>query len=149
MPGREIISKIAAFAIAAAACIAGGVLALYGPHAYNDYFNAVLGLALIAIGLAVGGLGTLLLLGIVAELRREQKQHEVHIAPRDGKPGPPPAWGMGPIGRVDMADETVNNIHAAMSARVVGVNVRNWDAPLLIVGLLIWTAVFTIWLSPR
>ncbi|GAC1343730.1 MAG: hypothetical protein NVSMB29_16720 [Candidatus Dormibacteria bacterium] len=157
MPTREIVGKTIGFSVVALGLIIGGVLALYGPHAYNDYFNLFLGLILIALGLLAGGLGVLIIAGIVMEAKRRQREEALHIADRPGPLGPPPAWGMGEIGRVDSPGVVRVGEGGGASAagggggavRAMSVSVRNLDAPLIIVGAILWTAIFTFLLAPR
>jgi len=156
MPTREIVGKTVGFSVVALGLILGGLLALYGPHAYNDYFNLALGLILILLGLLAGGLGVLIIAGIILEARRRQREEALHIAQRPGPLGLPPAWGMGEIGRVDPPGVVrVGDGGAAAggggggAVRMMSVSVRNLDAPLLILGAIVWTAVFTFLLAPR
>ena len=58
MSVRELAGKVIGFGITALALIAGGLLVLLGPHAYNDYLNVALGVLLILLGLGAGGFGT-------------------------------------------------------------------------------------------
>lgn len=158
MPTREIAGKTIGFSVVALGLIIGGLLALYGPHAYNDYFNLVLGLALIALGLLAAGLGVLIIAGIVMEASRRRREEALHVADRPGPLAPPPAWGMGQIGRVDQpgvvrVGDGGGGAPAAGggggAARVMSVSVRNLDGPLLILGAIVWTAIFTFLLAPR
>jgi len=156
MPTREIVGKTVGFSVVALGLILGGLLALYGPHAYNDYFNLALGLILILLGLLAGGLGVLIIAGIILEARRRQREEALHIAQRPGPLGLPPAWCMGEIGRVDPPGVVrVGDGGAAAggggggAVRMMSVSVRNLDAPLLILGAIVWTAVFTFLLAPR
>jgi len=151
MPIREIAGKVIAFGVVALSLIAGGILALIGPHAPDDTLNLVLGIAMILLGLLAGGVGTLVIAGILLEDRRAKREAELHVAPRPGALGPPPAWGMGDIGRVDRAN-IVQVGHDAPGgggvARVMNVSVTNFDAPIVIAIAVVWTIVFTLWLAP-
>ena len=155
MPTREIVGKTIGFSVVALGLIIGGILALIGPRAYTDYLiNVVLGVVLILLGLLAGGLGALIIGGIIVEARRRQREDALHIADRPGPLAPPPAWGMGEIGRVDQPGVVRVGDGGAAGAgggavRVMSVSVRNLDAPLLIVGAIVWTAVFTFLLAPR
>ncbi|MFN2451481.1 MAG: hypothetical protein ABR541_03925 [Candidatus Dormibacteria bacterium] len=158
MPTREIVGKTIGFSVVALGLIVGGILALIGPRAYTDYLiNVVAGVVLILLGLLAGGLGVLIIGGIIVEARRTRREAELHIADRPGPLGPPPAWGMGEIGRVDQPGVVrVGDGGGAAapgggggSVRVMSVSVRNLDAPLIIVGAIIWTALFTFLLAPR
>ena len=99
MPLREIIGKLIGFGLVAAALAGGGILVLYGSHAYNDYLNAVLGWGLIGLGVITAGYGAFGIAAILYDARVTHKEEEVHITPRGAPPGPPPPWGMGDIGR--------------------------------------------------
>ena len=99
MSFRELAGKVLGFGITAIALIAGGLLVLLGPHAYNDYLNVALGVLLILLGLGAGGFGTMVILGVVLDDRARQREERLHVTPRSGPPAPPPAWGMGDIGR--------------------------------------------------
>jgi hypothetical protein len=152
MPLREIIGKSIGFGLVSLACIAGGFFVFYGSHPYNDYINTYLPFFLWLLGLGIGGLGTLLILGIVADARARRKEEELHITPRPGPLGPPPPWGMGDIGRpgggvVKMGEHPRPTGGGVV--RVVSSRVSNLDAPLLIGLLLVWTLVMLIWLAPR
>jgi hypothetical protein len=102
-------------------------------------------------GLGVWGFGAITVLGIVAEERRRAAEHEVEVTPRPGPLGPPPAWGMGDIGRPGAGITEVGGGAGAPRGgpRLMSVRVSNLDAPLVIVFLLIWTVGFLIWLAPR
>ena len=82
MPVREIVGKTVGFGLVAAALIVGGILDLLGGHVYNDYLNTALGIILILMGLATGGLGTFLIVGILYEeqLRRQDEAGARHAA---------------------------------------------------------------------
>src|SRR6202166_1583670 len=90
MPVREIVGKTVGFGLVAAALIVGGILDLLGGHVYNDYLNTALGIILIAMGLATGGLGTFLIAGILYEEKLRRQDEAVHITPRGTPPAPPP-----------------------------------------------------------
>src|ERR1035437_6218872 len=94
MPIREIVGKTVGFGLVAAALIVGGILDLLGGHVYNDYLNTALGIILIAMGLATGGLGTVLIAGILYEEKLRRQDEQVHITPRGTPLAPPPPWGM-------------------------------------------------------
>ena len=151
MPVREIVAKVLGFGITALALIAGGLLVLLGPHAYNDYLNVALGVILILFGLAAGGFGTAVILGVVLDARARARDEALHVTPRSGPPAPPPPWGMGDIGRPGAG--SVAHVGAEPrgggSVRVMSVSLRNWDAPLLIGVLLAWTIVALLIAAPR
>jgi hypothetical protein len=140
MPVREIVGKTVGFGLVALALIAGGILDLLGGHVYNDYLNAALGIILILMGLAAGGLGTFLIAGIIYEERLRQREEQVHITPRGAPPGPPPPWGM--------ADEGAA-AHGGGSPRVMSVVVSSLDAPMLVVGLFLWTLLALVLFAPH
>ena len=152
MPVREIVSKSLGFGLVALACIAGGVLVFYGPHAYNDYFNTYLAIALIFFGVAIGGLGVVIIGGIVYDARQRQREHSLEITPRPGPLAPPPPWGMADVGRPGAGGvrEVGSGPPAAGGGpRVMSVAVSALDAPLLLIGLVVWTIAMCIWLAPR
>ena len=99
MPLREILGKTIGFGLTAAALAVGGILVLVGDHAYNDYFNIILGWALVGLGVITAGYGSFAILAILYDERVTEGEQEVHITPRTGAPAPPPPWGMGDIGR--------------------------------------------------
>ena len=151
MPIREIIGKSVGFGLVSASCIAGGFFAYYGGHAYNDYVATYLPWVLWVTGLGVGGLGTLLIAGIIADSRAKRREEQLHVAPRPGPLGPPPPWGMGDVGRPGSGVVKMGE-HPATGGggpRVVTVALSTLDAPLLIGLLLIWTVGMLIWLAPR
>ena len=149
MPVREILGKSIAFGLVAAACIGGGALAYYGPHAYNDYFNTGLALVLVLMGLGAGGLGTLIILGVIAEARKRERESRLHVTPRPGPLGPPPPWGMGDIGRPGVREVGGTAPRGGGGPRLMSVALSNVDAPIVIGALLVWTVVFLVLLAPR
>ena len=151
MSFREIAGKLLGFGATALALIAGGILVLVGPHAYNDYLNTALGVILILFGLAAGGFGTMVILGVILDAREREREASLHVTPRSGPPAPPPPWGMGDIGRPGGGGvATVGDApRGGGSVRVMSVSVRNWDGPLLVGALLAWTVVALIIAAPR
>lgn len=150
MPVREIVSKIVAFGVVTAALAAGGVLVLYGPHAYNDYLNTALGLLLLLVAALSGMVGTVIILGVIADGRRRQREAALHITPRSGPPAPPPAWGMGDIGRPGSGVVSVGEGHGGGGVpKVVSFSISNLDVPVMLVGLLIWTVIALILFAPH
>lgn len=151
MPVREIVGKMLAFGITALALLAGGVLVLLGPHAYNDYLNVALGVIMILIGLAAGGLGTTVILGVILEARAVKREGALHITPRSGPPAPPPPWGMGDIGRPGAGGVTHvgDAARGGGTVRSMSVALHNWDASVLIGVLIAWTVVALIIAAPR
>src|SRR5450432_1461596 len=130
MPVREIAAKTIGFGITAAALIAGGLLVLLGPHAYNDYLNVALGVILIALGLGAGGFGSMVILGVVVDARARERESRLRVTPRAGPPAQPPPWGMGDIGRPGGGGGVARVGDAARgggSVRLMSVSVRNWD----------------------
>ena len=151
MPVREIVGKTLGFGLVALALIAGGILDLVGGHVYNDYLNAALGIILILMGLAAGGLGTFLIVGILYEERLRRQEEQVHITPRGAPPAPPPPWGMADVGKPPgvMRVGEAATAQGGGSPRVMSVVVSNLDAPMLIVGLLAWTILALVLFAPH
>ncbi len=150
MPFRELAGKVIGFGITALALIAGGLLVLFGPHAYNDYLNVALAVLLILMGLAAGGFGTMVILGVLLDQRAREREERLHVTPRSGPPAPPPAWGMGDIGRPGGGVAQVSEgPRGGGSVRVMGVTARTWDGPLLIAVLIVWTVVALLIAAPK
>lgn len=151
MSFREIASKVVGFGLTAIALIAGGILVLVGPHAYNDYLNVALGVILIALGLGAGGFGTMVIAGVLLDERARQREERLHVTPRSGPPAPPPPWGMGDIGRPGAGGVTQvgESPRGGGTVRAVSVVTRTWDAPLLILALISWTIVALLIAAPR
>jgi hypothetical protein len=151
MPVREIAGKTIGFGLVALALIAGGILDLIGGHVYNDYLNAATGIILILLGLATGGLGTFLIVGILYEERLRQREEQVHVTPRGSPPAPPPPWGMADVGKPPgvMRVGDAATAHGGGSPRVMSVMVSSLDAPMLIVGLLAWTILALVLFAPH
>jgi hypothetical protein len=151
MSFREIAGKVIGFGLTAIALIGGGILVLIGPHAYNDYLNVALGVILILFGLGAGGFGTMVIAGVILDERARLREERLHVTPRTGPPAPPPPWGMGEIGRPGAGGVA----HVGEAPRgggtvsLVSVVTRNWDGPLLIVGLIAWTIVALLIAAPR
>jgi hypothetical protein len=149
---REIAGKTLGFGITALALIAGGLLVLLGPHAYNDYLNVALGVILILFGLGAGGFGIMVIGGVILDTRAREREERLHVTPRSGPAAPPPAWGMGDIGRPGAGGGVAHVGDAPRgggTVRLVSVSIRNWDGPLLIVGLIVWTVVALLIAAPR
>lgn len=140
---RDVLGKATGFGIVAVACIGGGLLAFYGPHAYNDYFNNVLAGVLILTGLGAGGLGTVSILAELQEAKQAEKAHHVEVTPRPGPLGPPPPWGMGDVGRVGGAVKGVGSAEpqGGGGPRLMAVAVSNVDGYVVVAGLLFLTLV--------
>jgi len=151
MPVREIAGKTIGFGLVALALIVGGILDLIGGHVYNDYLNAATGIILILMGLATGGLGTFLIVGILYEERLRRREEQVHVTPRGSPPAPPPPWGMADVGKPPgvMRVGDAATAHGGGSPRVMSVVVSNLDAPMLIVGLLAWTILALVLFAPH
>jgi hypothetical protein len=151
MSFREIAGKVIGFGLTAIALIGGGILVLIGPHAYNDYLNVALGVILILFGLGAGGFGTMVIAGVILDERARLREERLHVTPRSGPPAPPPPWGMGDIGKPGAGGVA----HVGEAPRgggtvsLVSVVTRNWDGPLLIVGLIAWTIVALLIAAPR
>jgi hypothetical protein len=152
MPIREIVAKTIGFGVTALALIAGGLLVLLGPHAYNDYLNVALGVILIALGLGAGGFGTMVILGVVVDARAREREARLRVTPRSGPPAPPPPWGMGDIGRPGAGGAVAHvgdGPRGGGSVRVLSIAVRNWDGPALVALLIVWTVVALLIAAPR
>ncbi|HEX4755115.1 MAG TPA: hypothetical protein VH661_05115 [Candidatus Dormibacteraeota bacterium] len=151
MSFREIAGKVIGFGLTAIALIGGGILVLIGPHAYNDYLNVALGVILILFGLGAGGFGTMVIAGVVLDERARLREDRLHVTPRSGPPAPPPAWGMGDIGRPGAGGvaHVGEPPRGGGTVSLVSVVARNWDGPLLIVGLIAWTIVALLIAAPR
>ncbi|TMD08003.1 MAG: hypothetical protein E6J03_03340 [Chloroflexi bacterium] len=143
MPVREIIGKGLGFGIVSLSCILGGVLVFYGPHAYNDYFNVPLAIVLLLMGVGSGGAGVLIIGGIIADARVRRREARLHVTPRPGPAGPPPAWGMGDVGRPP-SERGGGAAGGGGGPRLMSIAVSNIDGPLMIGFLLIWTLVACI-----
>ena len=144
MPVREIIGKSIAFGIVSLSCILGAVLVFYGPHSYNDYFNAPLGLGLGLIGIGVAAVGVIVIAGIIADARLRQREERLHITPRPGPAGAPPAWGMGDVGRPPTERGGGGGTGGGGTTRLMSVRVSHIDGPIVIGFLLLWTLVACI-----
>jgi len=148
MPVREIIGKGLGFGIVSLSSILGGVLVFYGPHAYNDYFNVPLAIVLLLMGVGSGGAGVLIIGGIIADARVRRREARLQVTPRPGPAGPPPAWGMGDVGRPPA--ERGGSAGAAGGGgggggpRLMSIAVSNIDGPLVVGFLLVWTLVACI-----
>lgn len=151
MSSREIAGKVIGFGLTAIALIGGGILVLIGPHAYNDYLNVALGVILILFGLGAGGFGTMVIAGVILDERARLREERLHVTPRSGPPAPPPAWGMGDIGRPGAGGvaHVGEQPRGGGTVSLVSVVARNWDGPLLIVGLIAWTIVALLIAAPR
>lgn len=144
MPGREIVTKTSAFGLVAASLLLAGVFVLAGPHAQNTALgDYLLGIGLIAMALLTGGLGTLVILGILADERGRRRGAQLHITPRGGAPALPPAWGMGDVGRPGSGVIAVgeSTSRGGGTAKAVQFSISNADVPAGIAYLLVWTTV--------
>lgn len=148
---RELAGKVLGFGLTALALIAGGILVLVGPHAYNDYLNVALGVILILLGLGAGGFGTMVIAGVLLDERARRREESLHVTPRSGPPAAPPPWGMGDIGRPGSGGvaKVGDGPRGGGTVRVMSVVASNWDGPLLIAGLIAWTVVALIIAAPR
>ena len=149
MPLRELISKTVGFTLVAAALAGGGILVLYGNHAYNDYLNAILGWGLIGLGVITAGYGAFAVGAILYDARVTEEEQEVHVTPREGAPGPPPAWGMGDIGRPGGGVAHMVRHQGGGSPRLVSASMSSVDAVMLIAGLLAWTVLTLVFFAPH
>jgi hypothetical protein len=146
----EIAGKTIGFLLVVGALVAGGVLVLIGAHAYNDYLNSILGWGLIGLAVVTAGVGAFIVAGIVYDARLREQEAKVHVTPRGGPPAPPPPWGMGDVGRPGTGVVRVGETgpRGGGAPRVMSVAVSNFDGPLLILGLLAWTAIALIFFAP-
>ncbi len=152
MSVRELAGKVIGFGLTALALIAGGLLVLIGAHAYNDYLNVALGVLLILLGLGAGGFGTMVILGVVLDERARKREESLHVTPRSGPPAPPPAWGMGDIGRPGAGGGVAHvgdSPRGGGAVRVMSVTARVWDGPVFIGVLIVWTVVALLIAAPR
>jgi hypothetical protein len=146
VPLRELIGKVLAFGISAGLFVVCGFLVLTGAHAADDYLNKVLGLTLLGLGAITAGFGVLSIGGIIYEERAKRAETALRVTPRAGEPGPPPAWGMGNVGRVEVGTDAAPG---KGGTRVMSVAVNNLDAPLMVTFLLAWTLVALLLFSPK
>jgi hypothetical protein len=149
MPVREIVTKTIALVVVFGALLAGGLLMIYGPKPANDYLDTVFGLGWVVFGIAivVGAVGVFIILGIIRDARIRQREEMLQITPRVTPPSPPPAWGMGDIGRpgsgvVSLSSHDGGAGQPGGAPRLVSFALPSWDAPVLIAGLLLWTGIF-------
>jgi hypothetical protein len=152
MPIRELAGKVVGFGVTAIALIIGGVLVLVGEHAYNDYLNTALGVILILMGLGAGGLGSMVIIGVIVDTRQREKEARLQVTPRTGPTAAPPPWGMGDIGRPGSGGVTrvgEGGPSGGGTVRVMSVAISNWDAPVLIGVLIVWTVVALLIAAPR
>jgi len=149
MPIRELTGKALAFLVVAAALIIGGAFVLTGSHADNDYLNAALGLTLVGLGVLTLGYGVFVIGAIYYDARLQQQEAALHVTPRTGPPAPPPAWGMGDIGRPSVIEVGRDAPTGGGGTRVMSVVVAGIDAPLLLGALLVWTLVALIIWAPK
>jgi len=154
MPVKEIVGKTIGFGLVSLSCFGAAILAYVGSHPYNDLLlglvdaNLALAGILVLLGLGAAGLGTLIIGGIIYDARLQQREHQVHVTPRDGPPDVPPAWGMGDIGRPAGGGSGSGTIGGG-GTRVMSVSVSNWDTPVVIGVLMVWTVVALLLLAPR
>jgi len=81
--------------------------------------------------------------GIIADARVRQREQRLHVTPRPGPAGPPPAWGMGDVGRPP-SERGGGTGAGGGGPRLMSVAVSSIDGPLLVGFLLIWTLVACI-----
>lgn len=150
MPVRELIGKTIGFGLTAAALAVGGVLVLIGSHAYNDYFNIILGWGLIGFAVITGGYGTFAIAAILYDDKLRREEEQIHVSPRDAPPAPPPPWGMSDIGRPGggVVQVSAHAPRGGGSPRVMSVRVSNIDGLLLVTGLLAWTILTLVFFAP-
>jgi hypothetical protein len=145
---RHLLGMIIALGVVAAANLTAGVLVLLGAHAGGDRLNGVRGWALIGVGVAIAGAGVWLILGVTVGPRR--RRNALRARARPGLPPPISAWGMGDDGDSDGTAIAVgDHSRGGGTPRPVGFSVSHLDVPVLIIGLLLWTALFLIFFSPH
>jgi hypothetical protein len=148
MPFRELVGKTVGFGLTAAALAVGGILVLIGSHAYNDYFNIILGWGLIGFAVITGGYGAFAVAAIIYDDKLRREEEQIHVSPRDAPPAPPPPWGMGDIGRPGGGVVQVSAHRGGGSPRVMSVRVSSIDGLLLVTGLLAWTILTLVFFAP-
>lgn len=144
MPFRELFGKVIAFLVVAAAFGAAGWAVLYGPHAtMTGTINFGLGVGLMLLGLLTLVIGAFIIFGVIRDAKLQRRAHELHVTQRSGPPAPPPAWGMGDVGRPNSGMVQASGMHpmGGGAVRTVTFNVSNADVPLVIGYLMIWTVV--------
>jgi hypothetical protein len=151
---REKIGKLFSILVVAVVSIVAGAIVLAGTHAGNDYLNGALGWGLIGIGVIAAGVGAFLFIWMTLESRAIKAGQRVHLTPRDGEPAPPPAWNMSEVGKpgsgvVNVDRMTGVRMSGRGSVRTVGLSANQWDVPLVIGALILWTVVALIVLSGR
>jgi hypothetical protein len=94
----------------------------------------------------------MVIVGVILDARAREREERLHVTPRTGPPAPPPAWGMGDIGRPGAGGGVAHvseSPRGGGSVRLMSVTVRNWDGPLLIGALMVWTVVALLIAAPR
>ena len=143
MPAKEIIWKTAGFGLVALMLVVAGIFVIEGHHADNEGVqNIVVGWALILMGLGTGFIGLLFIAFSLRDARIRRQEQTLHITPRSGPPAPPPAWGMGDVGRPGSGIVSVGaDVRGGGTVKMVGLRISNLDVPLGIGYLLVWTFV--------
>jgi len=95
------------------------------------------------MGVGSGGAGVLIIGGIIADARVRRREARLQVTPRPGPAGPPPAWGMGDVGRPP-SERGGGAAGGGGGPRLMSIAVSNIDGPLLIGFLLVWTLVACI-----
>lgn len=145
---RDLLGMTVALGLVTAANLTAGVLLLLGFHAGGDHLNGVRGWALIGVGVVIAAVGAWLILSVAG--RSKRREDALRGTARAGSPVPTSAWGMADVGDPHSGVVTVgDDPHGGGSPRLVGFSVSRLDVPLLIVGLLLWTAIFIFFFSPH
>ncbi|MGD0833062.1 MAG: hypothetical protein ABSA40_01385 [Candidatus Dormibacteria bacterium] len=142
---RDLIATAAALAVIAAAIVTAGILLLLAVLDGGAHVDGV-GWALIGVGvvIALAGVG---LLSVAVRSGRRQATRRDTAASAPSAAGIP-VWGMGDAGEAGGGVVTVG-ARGGGSPRPVGFSVSHLDVPLIIVGLLLWTAVVLVFFAPH
>jgi hypothetical protein len=144
MPVKELFWKTVGFGLVTLTLVVVGIVLITGTYAANEGVqNQVVGWALIAFGAGVGLMGLLFIAVGFRDARLRREEHTLHITPRNGPPAPPPAWGMGDVGRPGSGIVAVGgaDVRGGGTAKMVGLRISNLDVPLVLGYLLVWTFV--------
>lgn len=147
MRARELVGTTAALALVVAASVTTGILLLLGVVARGNQVDAFWGWALIGVGAVVALAGVGLAVSVsVRAARREDARGDTDSASSGTAI---PDWGMGDRGEAAGRVVTVGErTGGGGSPRPVGFSVSHLDVPLVIVGLLLWTALFLVLFAP-
>src|SRR5450756_458319 len=121
MPVRELLGKSLTFLLVAGSVGAGGGLVLHGSVSGSDSYYIVLGYALLGLGVMTLAYGVFVIGAIYYDARLRRREGALHITPRSGPPAPPPAWGMGDVGRPSVIEVGRDIPSGGGSTRVMSV----------------------------